>query len=309
MVFTSTRPYGNTLNLPGTQQDFSNTSTYPAASYAAMTNTSDIQSQLWVAAIDDTASGATDRSHPAFWLPSQNYSATAASGYINERGYWVLDACKPAGTGAASSCEVDEDCCGGTAAPKTSACRLDTPISNPPTRHCRALPADGQCIPDGGACEIPTDCCGGLACIAAQCKVPPSVLAFGPANYERVYRADCAEGTKVIWRFFDWKAVTPATNSKLEFFAETQADPANFAVLPAAPSAVVSDSVVKLGVATGPTINDWIGVSVSETLSNEKMLKSQEYLKITIRFVPNDEGNTSPVLKNWRQTYSCVAAE
>jgi len=38
-------------------------------------------------------------------------------------------------------------------------------------------------------------------------------------------------------------------------------------------------------------------------------LKSQEYLKITVRFIPNNEGTASPVLKNWRQSYSCVPAE
>ena len=61
VVFTSTRPYGNTINLASIQQDFSDTTSYATASYTPMTNTSDIQSQLWVAAIDDSPSGG-DRS-------------------------------------------------------------------------------------------------------------------------------------------------------------------------------------------------------------------------------------------------------
>jgi hypothetical protein len=309
VVFTSTRPYGNTLNLPGVQQDFSDTASYATSSYTAITNNWDIQSQLWVGAIDDAPSGATDRSHPGFWLPSQNFSSTASNGYINERGYWVLDACHPAGSGPASSCEVDDDCCGGSDAPKSSACRLDTPLSNPPFRHCRAVPPPGQCIAAAGQCSTPTDCCTGLACIGAVCSVPPTVLAFAPSNYERIYEADCAEGSKPVWRFFDWKAVTPDTNSELEFYAETQTDPTLFATLPDYPTAVLADDVVFLGTASGPTLTDWVGVSVSERLEADKMLKSQQYLKITIRFVPNSEHTESPVLKNWRQSYSCEPAE
>jgi hypothetical protein len=38
-------------------------------------------------------------------------------------------------------------------------------------------------------------------------------------------------------------------------------------------------------------------------------LKSQQYLKITVRFSPNDEHTLSPVLNDWRQSYSCVPAE
>lgn len=307
VVFTSTRPYGNTLNLPATQQDFSNTAQYPTAAYSAMTNTSDIQSQLWVAAVDDTASGAADRSHPAFWLPSQNFAASAANGYINERGFWVLDACKATGTTSASLCESDDDCCGGTAMPKTSACRLDTPVTATPTRHCKALPPSG-CAAATGSCGSTADCCSGLVCINAQCSAPPTVTVFGNENYERVYTADCPDQTKVVWRFFDWKTVTPATGSKIEFFAETSADPAAFVTIPRAPDPVTYPSVVPVGSASGPPVTVFTGVSVDQQLATN-MLKSQKYLKITARFVVNNERNASPVLNDWRQVYSCVPAE
>ena len=307
VVFTSTRPYGNTLNLPATQQDFSNTSTYPTASYTAMTNPSDIQSQLWVAAIDDSGSAATDRSHPAFWLPSQNFSTSAANGYINERGFWVLDSCHPAGTTNASSCEIDEDCCGGNAMPKAAACRLDTPLTNPPTRHCKAIPAGG-CSAAAGSCGTTGDCCSGLVCVNAQCAAPPTVTVFGNENYERIYASDCPDGTKVVWRFFDWKTVTPATGSSIEFFAETSADMSTFVTLPRAPAAVMFPSVVGIGTATGAPVTVFTGTSVDLQLAT-KMLKSQQYLKITARFVVNNEGTASPILNDWRQVYSCVPAE
>jgi hypothetical protein len=308
VVFTSTRPYGNSLNLPAIQQDFSDTTKYPSSSYTALTNSSDIQSQLWVAAIDDAPSGATDRSHPAFWLPSQNFSSNAATGYSNERGYWALDACHPAGASAESNCEADEDCCGGTSQPKSAACRLDTPLTNPPSRHCQALPAGGQCIAETQSCGATSDCCSGLICIAATCSQPPQVLAVAPANYERIYQADCAEGSKVVWRFFDWKTVTPATGSKLEFLAETEADPTLFATLPPAPTPVTADGVVLVGTASGAPVTVWTGNEVNGLLTDKK-LKSQLYLKITVRFSPNTEHTASPILTDWRQSYSCVPAE
>jgi len=308
VVFTSTRPYGNTLNLPAVQRDFSDPSTYASASYQAMMPADAIQSQLWVAAIDDVASGKSDRSHPAFWLPSQNFATDAANGYINERAFWAIDACHVPGNGTGSSCEVDEDCCGGMLPDRTAACRLDTPIRNPATRHCQALPPANGCVAAGESCGAASDCCGGLVCVGAVCSLPPPVIGVAPQNYERVYHSDCPDGTKVVWRFFDWQTETPATDSRLEFFAETSADLNQFSTLPVAPNAIMSDTVVSLGWASGDPVTVWTGTAV-EPLLRDKMLKSQEYLKITVRFMPNTEGNASPILKDWRQSYSCVPAE
>jgi hypothetical protein len=308
VVFTSTRPYGNTLNLPAIQQDFSNTASYANSSYTAITNYQDIQGQLWVSAVDDAVSGAADRSHPGFWLPNQNYANDASSGYVNERAFWVLDACHPTGQTSASSCEVDDDCCGGSGATKTAACRLDTPLSSPPTRHCQALPAVGTCVATAGSCGAASDCCTGLVCVNAACQAPPSALVVGYVNYERIYHSDCPDGTKVVWRFFDWMAVTPASNSKLEVYAETEADPTTFATLAVAPTPITASGVLKLADITTSNTTNWVGSAVSLALDAAN-LKSQEYLKITVRFLPNDERTSSPILKDWRQSYSCVPAE
>jgi hypothetical protein len=116
------------------------------------------------------------------------------------------------------------------------------------------------------------------------------------------------DGTKPIWRFLDWQTVTPATDSRLEFFAETQADPNDFSTVPVAPIGIMSDAVVNVGTATGAPITVWTGNAV-EPLLEAKGLKSQQYLKVTVRFVPNTEFSASPILKDWRQSYSCVPAE
>jgi len=136
------------------------------------------------------------------------------------------------------------------------------------------------------------------------------VLVIGYVNYERIYHSDCPDGTKVVWRFFDWKAQTPASNSKMEVFAETEADPSTFQTLPIAPDPNTSPDVVHLADITDSNPTTWLGAAVSDALaSSMKQLKSQEYLKITVRFLANDEHTLSPILLDWRQSYSCVPAE
>jgi PA14 domain len=310
VVFTSTRPYGNTLNTAAVSGDYSNPST---GGYTAMLNYTQLQSQLWVSAIDDTTSASADRSHPGFWLPNQSFvpQASAASGYVNERGFWVLDTCRANGTTSASSCDVDEDCCGGLTSPKTALCRLDTPVTDPPTRHCGAAPPVGMCVAQGGACTTSIDCCLGSVCLTGTCSAPPPILNLGPANYERPYTAVCGSGTKPVWRFFDWETITPATNSKIEFYAQTSATGTDFATLPVYPTAITTGAgtgIVYIGTATGASNTTWIGGDVGAALVAAN-LKSQQYLKVTIRMVPNNELTAAPTLTNWRQNYSCVPAE
>jgi PA14 domain len=301
-VFTSTRPYGNTLNLPGVQQDYSNVN-----SYTAMTNTSQIQSMLWVSAVDDQVSSSTDRSRPAFFLPNQAYSESGG-GYLNERAYWVTEACRPAGSGAGSTCDVDEDCCGGTASPKTGVCRIDTPISSPPTRHCASVPPPNACIAAAGACTQNSDCCFNYPCVANVCTKPPPLPSYVPTNFTRRYTAECGRGTKPVWRFFDWKAETPPTDSYIEIYAESSDDPSSFQVLPVAPTAVSLPGVVKVATITGATVTGWVGQDVGALLTAAK-LPQRKYLNITARLAPNAKKTASPKLTDWRQAYSCPPQE
>lgn len=301
-VFTSTRPYGNTINLPATQQDYSNPN-----SYTAETNASEIQSMLWVSAIDDATSGATDRSHPAFFLPNQAYSESGGH-YLNERAYWVTEACRPAGSGAGSTCDVDEDCCGGTASPKTGVCRIDTPITQPPTRHCASVPPPNACLAAGSACTASSDCCFNYPCVANICTKPPPLPTFSATNFKRVYTSECGMGTKPVWRFFDWQAVTPPVGSAIEFYAESSDDPATFHDLPVAPNAVAVAGVVKIATVTGATVMGWVGQDVGALLT-AKGVPQRKYLQITARLQPNTKNTDTPVLTDWRQAYSCPPQE
>jgi hypothetical protein len=302
-VFTSTRPYGNVVNLPAVQQDFTDVN-----NYVAMTNSAQLQSQLWVSAVDNAASAGTDRSHPAFWLPNQAYNEVASSGSLNERAYWVAEACRAPGAAAASLCDVDEDCCGGNLTPATAVCRIDAPVTVPPIRHCAAVPPVNSCIAVGGACSTNADCCFGNPCAGGICTKPPSLASFTPENFVRQYASECGRGTQAIWRFFDWQAVTPAIASKIEIYAESADDPTTFTLLPKAPAPVTLGKVIKVATVTGATVAGWVGQDIGALLKAAK-LPQLDYLRITLRLSPNSKSTATPLLSNWRQSYSCPPAE
>jgi hypothetical protein len=305
-VFTSTRPYGNRVNTTN-NQSYAN-----IAAYTAMTDKANHQSMLWVAAIDDVASAATDRSHPPFFLPNQNFAADPTQGYVNERGFWALSPCIPVGTGATSLCNVNEECCGGTGMAPTAICRVDTPITYPSTSHCAAKPAPNACAAEGAACVVNGDCCinDGLVCGGGICKKPPpiDISAYAPVNFERVYEGNCPVNFSPIWHFFDWQASAPPVGSYIEFYAQTAADPSQFVTLPEAPDPVTDPSVVYLGAAEPGDPTGWVGSDVAIKLA-EKGIANQQYLKITMRFAPNTAQDASPVLTNWRQAHSCQPSQ
>lgn len=292
VVFTSTRPYGNTFNLPGDQSDYSD-----PTSFTPMVKNDELQSMLWVAAVDDEASDASDRSHPAFLLPNQNYSETPSDGYLNERGFWALEECRATGETDASLCEVDEDCCG------NAVCRLDTPVSSPPTRHCQARPSADVCTPRGDGCNDSSDCCLGDVCVAAQCAEAPPLETLNPVNYTRTFESDCDSSTGVIWRFFDWQAETPG-DSYIEIYAESVDDPSEFSDLEVAPDGVSSTNAVGVGLIAGDTITNWVGNDVAAQLEAAG-LPHRKYLRVTMRFIPSSDSQYTPRLTTWRQAYDC----
>jgi hypothetical protein len=300
-VFTSTRPYGNTLNLQG-QQDFSNTSAYTHISEYGK-----LQSMLWVAAVDDAPSAGVDRSHPAFFLPNQNFSEVASTRYVNERAFWVAEACRPAGNTTASTCEVDEDCCGGTAG--EAACRIDSPVSVPPTRHCFKRPNAGSCVMTGNACVVTDECCEGTVCDDGTCVKPPGFAKYAPANFERVYESNCESGTLADWTFFDLKASVPETGGKIEVYAESSDSPTGFQTLPAYPAAIDLEGVALIGTEEPPgKAPDFRRFPMDAALLAGKVVE-RRYLKITLRLVPSQSGIAAPVVMEFRQSFSCPPGE
>jgi hypothetical protein len=262
---------------------------------------------LWVSAIDDETSGATDRSHPAFFLPNQAYSEDPGRGFLNERAYWVEEACHSAGTGSDSVCDVNEDCCGGTTG--AAVCRIDTPLMYPPTRHCFKLPQGNDCNMNGQACASSDECCSGNVCDDGICAKPPALVRFTAANYERIYESNCAPGRQPNWTFVEYKASVPETGGALEFFAESADAMADFHTLPAGPGAVTTDGVVLLG-SQGPpgSLTEFTTLPMDAAFEAANA-PDRKLLKLTVRFVPNNNGTAAPVLQDWRLSFSCPPAE
>jgi hypothetical protein len=296
-VFTSTRPYGNTLNLAG-QQDFSNTS-----AYTYISEYEKIQSMLWVSAIDDQTSGAGDRSHPAFFLPNQAFSEDPAQGFLNERAFWVTEPCREPGTGSEATCEVDEDCCGGTSG--KAVCRIDTPLQFPATRHCFKLPQGNDCTMNGQACATNEQCCKGNVCDDGICAKPPALASFQPANYERIYDSNCEPGKQADWTFFEFKSSVPEVGGALEFYAESADALADFHTLPASPGEVNTPGVVLLGTQLPPgDATNFTTLPLDEPFEDANA-PDRKLLKLTVRFVPNSNQSAAPVLSDWRLSFSC----
>ena len=276
-VFTSRRLYGNIAT--GTPWEYEEcVSPDPNAPPTK---------KLWVAAIDKNWVPGTDPSHPAFYLPGQEL----LSG--NMRGFWAQSPCIAAGsTGATNVCETDDDCCGGLASPKVSACRIDAG-STPVTRHCKSV-APNSCSNPGGSCSVDADCCQtGSHCALGICRQP---LGLATQTFTRDYVAVCAAGTHAIWRFFDWKA-TETTDDHVDFSAQTWATGES-------PGALIA-----LATAQAPSNPiTWVGSDVGAKLSAAGQVAG-DHLRITASLVPSSDGLSAPVLIGWRQSYSCVPAE
>jgi hypothetical protein len=120
-------------------------------------NSSTSRKQLWVSAISPTSAAGVDPSHPAFYLPNQ----TLSSG--NERGFWSLDACKP----AASECKSGDECCDGFCRPENDA--------DPSSKLVCKKPPAGECSRNGEKCMQTSDCCdaaAGTTCTGGFCSPP-----------------------------------------------------------------------------------------------------------------------------------------
>jgi hypothetical protein len=119
-----------------------------------------LQRQLWGAAIDIQANGsyALDPSHPAFYLPGQEFGAG------NHRAFAALDPCKKDG----DTCTSGIDCCGGTCT-LGPAMEFVEPVGScsPPMKNACAK-RDERCTKDADCCP-PTNGEPANTCIAGFC--------------------------------------------------------------------------------------------------------------------------------------------
>ncbi|MEY4547917.1 MAG: hypothetical protein RL685_4112 [Pseudomonadota bacterium] len=275
VIFTSPRPYGNQFNMKGTHFSCG-------------------ASMLWVAAIDDLPSSGSDRSHPAFFLPGQKAGRVIDTNhFVNERGYLVPSLCKAAGT----SCTTNDNCCGGSGASPTAACRAPagwTPASGPPAKTCATL--SGTCSNAGGSCNSPADCCNSAACVDFRCEAPPT---FEPAEFTRDYEADCPDSYQPEWGL-------------LSFYLTTEGDSSlDFNIQAANTAAGLSSATVRH---LGESSNDIVSPAQPDFLDVKDVLDQAKqnglnHLRMTITFNPSTNALYAPVLHDWEMRYTCVAAQ
>jgi len=283
IVFMSRRLYGNVATINPWWSD-------PRFQYIQQEPTT---KKLWVAAIDLTAPAGTDPSTPAFYISGQELLAG------NTRGYWVLDQCKNASNtlNAANVCETNLDCCGATSSPPTAVCRLDSPLTEPPTRHC--VPLSSQCVTEGNACSTNDQCCGfpDALCANGKCAKPPPVVSYEEASFVRDYFANCGPATYPVWREFQWKTENPS-ESRIEFTVASADKLSDLKTATYAPLATVS----------GPAVVAFTGAEVNDALK-AKGLPSRLYLRVAMKFMPSTDKPSAPVLNEWRQFVDCAPLE
>ena len=292
-VFTSQRAYGNQLN------------NYNLAG-AAKTAASCATSQIWMAAIADETSGTADRSFPPFWLPNQLYApvvaGTASNQYVNERGYLVPSACKVSGAGATSACNVNSDCC-------SNNCRIDLPVTMPPTTHC--YPAPVACSATGGTCTTATDCCLSTdTCPSGACV---ATVSYVNATFTRQYTASCGPGTEVIWENFQWNASAPnpasgVTSANIVFSAQAAGTVADLATATSVPLATANNA--NSNAPLGMPISNYNYVNVTNAFTSAAVnLANQSVLQVSMTFNTSSDNLQAPSLYDWNVAYDCVPSE
>jgi hypothetical protein len=279
VVFTSRRMYGNIATDDPWDAE-PNESCY-----------SDIPptKKLWIAAVDKTWTPGTDPSHPAFYLPGQELEAG------NSNGYWVNAQCSALGT----SCDTDDDCCGGTGSSPTAQCGVVSTATVPPTKQCQAY---SSCSAVGEDCTTAADCCTGLVCPdgGGECVSLPSPV-YEVQSFTRDYESSCPYGTYVAWRFFEWQSTIP-TGTSIDFAVQTR-ELSTDAWSPTIATHLATSS------ATTPTGSWERGTSTSGDALTNAGYTAGKYLRVTMTFNPNAAGTSAPTLLNWRQVFDCMPAQ
>ena len=256
--------------------------------------------KIWVTAIDVQPEGGSDPSHPAFYLPGQEYLAA------NSKAFWVMDECTEASTtrSADTVCNSDLDCClGGVDA----TCSLDvsTVASGNPVRHC--IPASVEdCIQDDSTVQCSTDeqCCGaalGSVCASGVCRAPPPILGYGAGEFVRTFESECEAGSHPVWQLFEWRANVPE-GTRIVFEAQS-----------AQVYEDLSDATrVEIGVATpeNSDIDEFVSAEDGvDALLTEEGEGSLKYLRVTMHLEPSSDRTAAPTLRDWHLVYDCFDAE
>lgn len=160
---------------------------------------------------------------------------------------------------------------------------------------------------------FPTDCSPSMAMTDQEkaleymffdlgaCNVPIVIPPFpNPMTFAIDYQGQCPNNQKVVWRFFDWKAISPL-DSFIDFTAGTADTQTNLSGATYVGIGTASVALMTASAMAPPPAN-WVGTDVSTKLPG----KSQAWLRVKMTFNPSSNQQQAPTLSSWRQLFDCV---
>jgi hypothetical protein len=136
----------------------------------------------------------------------------------------------------------------------------------------------------------------------SSCNNPVTLPPFNfPSSTHFDYQGVCPSQKKVVWRFFDWKAITPS-DSRIDFFAQQAATQG---ALGSATSVGLGTASQALGTGVpGPAPPaSWVGSDVGAKFAPSPSLS---WLRVTVTMHPSTDKYSAPTLSAWRQLYDCI---
>ena len=153
------------------------------------------------------------------------------------------------------------------------------------------------------------------ACLSPD-DLPPAdptvVPGYEPATFVQDYTANCADGTKPVWREFDWQASIP-DSAWIVITAQSGETVATLA--PAMPLTVATATTsTNLG---SNGINFDFGLidagkgtmAVGPFNKASPPIPSRNLLRLAITLNPTSDNLAAPTLSKWKVQYDCVPAE
>ena len=197
--------------------------------------------------------------------------------------------------------------CGGIPASKYGKCSVYTAGQFPAA--CR----QGQLSPQEKALEFMFFDL--TACLSPDDLPPvdPAVVpGYEAATFVQDYTANCKDGTKPIWREFDWQASIPDSAS---IVVTAQSGDTLATLAPAAPLKIATATLDTNVGSTGThfdyaLIDAGKGASTSGPFdSASPVVPSRNVLRLAITLNPTGDNLAAPTLLKWKVQYDCAPAE
>ncbi|MET0792039.1 MAG: hypothetical protein ABW061_11010 [Polyangiaceae bacterium] len=142
---------------------------------------------------------------------------------------------------------------------------------------------------------------------------PPAVVqGYYPATFVQDYTANCVDGTKPIWREFDWQAVIPDTAS---IVVTAQSGESIATLAPSMPLTIATSTASTNTGSMGTTfdfalIDAGKGSSPSGAFNSASpIVPSRNLLRLTITLNPTGDQLLAPTLRHWKVQYDCAPNE